>query len=141
MHDLSLYDKSAAISLSGRQLLDFSREGQSVLKPLVSSRPKRDAIQAPQGPSVTRGGKDTRFARTLQALSAVAQTPDRPASLAAATVRDSGPQGPSVTEGGRSARRSRGRHPPAGNLVWIQKYETWFDIIIIIQPHLLENIL
>ena len=90
MHDLS-YDKSTAIPLAGRELLDFSREGQSVLKPLVSSRPKRDAIQAPQGPSVTRGGKDTRFARTLQALSAVAQTPDRPASLAAATVRDSGP--------------------------------------------------
>ena len=67
MHDLPC-DKSAAIPLSGRELLDFSREGQSVLKPLVSSRPKRDAIQAPQGPSVTRGGKDTRFARTLQAL-------------------------------------------------------------------------
>ena len=92
MHDLPC-DKSAAIPLSGRELLDFSREGQSVLKPLVSSRPKRDAIQAPQGPSVTRGGKDTRFARTLQALSAVAQTSDRPASLAASTVRDSGPPG------------------------------------------------
>ena len=55
-------------AFGGGELLDFSRKGQSGLKPLVSSRPNRDAIQAPQGPSVTRGGRDTRFARPLQAL-------------------------------------------------------------------------
>ena len=46
-------DKPSASPLKGRELLDFPRKGQSVLKPPVSSRP-RDAIQAPWGPSVTR---------------------------------------------------------------------------------------
>ena len=97
--------------LSGRELLDFSREGQSVLKPPVSSRPKRDAIQAPQGPSVTRGGKDTRFAMPLQALLGVAQTPDRPASLAASTVRDSGP--PGAERYGRRTKREAVKGSPS----------------------------
>ena len=36
-------------AFGGGELLDFSRKGQSGLKPLVSSRPNRDAIQAPLG--------------------------------------------------------------------------------------------
>ena len=107
-------------SCKGRELLDFSRKGQSGLKPLVSSRPKRDAIQAPQGPSVTRGGKDTRFARTLQALPGQWAPDPGPLEPSPPSNAIQAPQGPSVTRVGK-ARGLKGRPPArAGNLVVIE---------------------
>ena len=61
-------DKPSASPLKGRELLDFPRKGQSVLKPSVSSRPNVTRFRPPWGRALRGRRGHERFARTLQAL-------------------------------------------------------------------------